>query len=162
MTLTWPPDFPDPNPIKHLWDVLERVRPKEAPPPNLQDSKVPLQKCRCQTPQEPPPQEVLWPTPNSSLYALAQCTMLAAFLHNKTISRIHPFYFACVLMLAGLCSVSHAFSMSRNSLKLTSEIYFSYYFYMQCTNDAAEIKVKLDWHVWRALLLELWLVIYLA
>lgn len=57
MTLTWPPDFPDPNPIKHLWDVLERVRPKEAPPPNLQDSKVPLQKCRCQTPQEPPPKK---------------------------------------------------------------------------------------------------------
>ncbi|KAK3561315.1 hypothetical protein QTP86_030620, partial [Hemibagrus guttatus] len=38
--LTWPPKFPDLNPIEHLWDVLnEQVRSMETPPCNLQDLK---------------------------------------------------------------------------------------------------------------------------
>lgn len=34
--LTWAPHYPDYNPIKHLWDALDKyVRPIEAPHHNL-------------------------------------------------------------------------------------------------------------------------------
>ncbi|KAK3556263.1 hypothetical protein QTP70_007139 [Hemibagrus guttatus] len=37
--MTWSPFFPDLNPIKHLWDVLDKLRSMEAPPRNLRDFK---------------------------------------------------------------------------------------------------------------------------
>ena len=59
---TGPPKSLDPNPIEHLWEVLEQVRYTEAPPPNIQDPKDPLQTYRCQTAQDT--LEVFWPCLN--------------------------------------------------------------------------------------------------
>ncbi|KAK3511397.1 hypothetical protein QTP70_007233 [Hemibagrus guttatus] len=50
--LTWPPNSSDLNPIKHLWDVLDKqVRSMEAPPCNLEDIKDLLLTSWCQIPQ---------------------------------------------------------------------------------------------------------------
>ncbi|KAK3505622.1 hypothetical protein QTP70_021284 [Hemibagrus guttatus] len=50
--LTWPPNSPDLNPVKHLWDVLDKqVRSMEAPLHNLQDLKDLLLTSWCQIPQ---------------------------------------------------------------------------------------------------------------
>ncbi|KAK3526254.1 hypothetical protein QTP70_020404, partial [Hemibagrus guttatus] len=50
--LTWPPKFPDLNPIEHLWDVLDKqVKSMEVSSYSLLDLKDLLLKSWCQIPQ---------------------------------------------------------------------------------------------------------------
>ena len=50
--LTWPPHFPDLNPIEHLWDVLDKqVRSMEAQTSQLTGLKGSAATSWCQTPQ---------------------------------------------------------------------------------------------------------------
>ena len=52
LSLTCPPNFPDLNPIEHLWNVLDKqVQSMEAPSRNLQDLKDLLRTSWCQIPQ---------------------------------------------------------------------------------------------------------------